>query len=84
MKHTGDLTDPRIAALYADVPRGDLDKFQAFCAACPYKQVMIGDAEWPYTVNSDGAETFWSPGASLSWNGTCHRGAQARRIPGSD
>ena len=46
MKHTGDLTNSKVAALYADVPCAEIEKFQAFCAACPYKQ-----AEWPYLVN---------------------------------
>lgn len=53
MKHLADLTDPKVAARYAGVPPADLEKFQAFCHTCPYKQVTIGGVEWPYLVNKD-------------------------------
>jgi pimeloyl-ACP methyl ester carboxylesterase len=58
MKHLADLTDPKIAARYAGVPPDNLEKFQAFCQACPYKQAIIGDVEWPYLVNKDNGETL--------------------------
>jgi len=48
MKHIGDLTNVKVAALYAGVPHAELEKFQAFCAACPYKQVTLSNMEWPY------------------------------------
>lgn len=51
MKHLADLTDPKIANRYAGVPAADLEKFQAFCIVCPYKQAAIGGVEWPYLDN---------------------------------
>jgi pimeloyl-ACP methyl ester carboxylesterase len=58
MKHVGDLTDPRVAALYANIPRTEWERFQAFCTACPYKQRVTGDVEWSYIANEDGDETL--------------------------
>jgi pimeloyl-ACP methyl ester carboxylesterase len=58
MKHLADLTDAKIAARYTGVSPTDLDKFQAFCQACPYKQVTNGGVEWPYLVNKDSGETL--------------------------
>jgi len=58
MKHLADLTDPKVAVRYADVSPADLEKFRAFCQACPYKQVTIGGVEWPYLVNKDSGKTL--------------------------
>jgi len=58
MKHLADLTDPKVAARYTGASPTDLEKFQAFCTACPYKQVTIGSVEWPYLVNKDSGEAL--------------------------
>jgi pimeloyl-ACP methyl ester carboxylesterase len=58
MKHLADLSDPKAAAYYADVPPADLERFRDFCSACPYKQVIVDDVEWPYLVNRDSGETL--------------------------
>jgi pimeloyl-ACP methyl ester carboxylesterase len=58
MKHLVDLTDPKAAARYANVPPTDLEKFQAFCNACPYKQVTYDEVEWPYLFNRESGETL--------------------------
>jgi pimeloyl-ACP methyl ester carboxylesterase len=58
MKHLADLTDPKVAVRYADVSPDDMEKFRAFCQACPYKQVTIGSIEWPYLINKDSGETL--------------------------
>jgi pimeloyl-ACP methyl ester carboxylesterase len=58
MKHLADLTDPKVAARYTDVPPADLNKFKAFCSVCPYKQVTVSGVEWFYLVNKDSGETL--------------------------
>lgn len=58
MKHLADLTDPKVALRYTDVPLADLKKYKAFCSVCPYKQVTIDGVEWPYLVNKDSGETL--------------------------
>ena len=58
MKHIGDLADSKVAALYAGVPRAELEKFQAFCEVSAYRHVTTGGVEWPYLVNREGGETL--------------------------
>jgi pimeloyl-ACP methyl ester carboxylesterase len=58
VKHLADLTDPKVAARYAGVLPSELEKFQAFCHTCPYKQVTVGGVKWPYLVNKDDGETL--------------------------
>jgi pimeloyl-ACP methyl ester carboxylesterase len=57
-KHLADLTDPKVAVRYTDVPPADLEKFKAFCSACPYKQVTISGVEWPYLANQASGDTL--------------------------
>jgi pimeloyl-ACP methyl ester carboxylesterase len=57
MKHLADLTNPKVAVRYTDVPPTGLEKYKIFCSICPYKQVTISDVEWPYLVNKDSGDT---------------------------
>jgi pimeloyl-ACP methyl ester carboxylesterase len=56
MKHLVDRTDPKIAKLYRDVPAAELEKFQAFCRALPYRQIHFGGLDWDYLVNENQGE----------------------------
>jgi pimeloyl-ACP methyl ester carboxylesterase len=58
MKHIADLTDSKVAALYAGVPRAELEKFQAFCVTCLYRQVTVDGTEWSYLINQASDETL--------------------------
>jgi pimeloyl-ACP methyl ester carboxylesterase len=66
MKHLADLTDPKVAVRYIDVPPADLEKLQAFCSNCPYKQVTISGVEWPYLANADSGDTLLLLSGALS------------------
>jgi pimeloyl-ACP methyl ester carboxylesterase len=66
MIHLADLTDPKVAARYTDVPPADLNKFKAFCSVCPYKQVTVNGLEWPYLVNKDSGDTLLLLSGALS------------------
>lgn len=48
MNHLADPDDPTLAALYADVPPAQMERYQAFCRAYPYKQASINGVEWSY------------------------------------
>lgn len=48
MGRIGDLTVPRIAALYARVPADRLNAFQAFRRDFPYKHLTRGGVTWSY------------------------------------
>jgi pimeloyl-ACP methyl ester carboxylesterase len=84
MKHLADLTDPKAAARYTDVPPTDLEKFRTFCYACPYKQLIFGGVEWSYLINREGGETLMLLSGALaipdiSWL-TIHHFAQTYRV----
>lgn len=84
MKHIGDLTHPQIAGLYADVPRAELEKFQAFCQAYPYRQVTLAGIAWPYLATRESGETLLLLSGALihpdiSWLSIAHF-AQTYRV----
>ena len=54
MEHIGDLTIPHIAALYAHVPAGQLEKFQAFRREFPYKDLTLDGLAWSYLTGGQG------------------------------
>jgi pimeloyl-ACP methyl ester carboxylesterase len=54
MKRIGDLTNPRIASLYARVPADRLEEFQTFRRAFPYRNVAHEGVAWPYLTGGQG------------------------------
>lgn len=77
MKHLGDMTDPKVAALYAGVPSNDMQKFQAFCNANPYQQITIHGVEWSYlSMQESGEPILLLSGVlaipDISWNSIAH------------
>jgi pimeloyl-ACP methyl ester carboxylesterase len=54
MGRIGDLTIPRIAALYARVPANRLEAFQAFRRDFPYKELTQGKVRWSYMTGGTG------------------------------
>jgi pimeloyl-ACP methyl ester carboxylesterase len=54
MKRVGDLSIPRIAHLYSQVPAERLESFQAFRRDFPYKELTIDGVEWPYLTGGEG------------------------------
>lgn len=56
MKHLADLSDPKIAKLYQEVPAAELEKFQAFCQNLSYRQISFGGWDWDYLVNASQGE----------------------------
>jgi len=54
MKRIGDLTNPRIAAFYSDVPADQLEKFQAFRRDFPYIDVTLDGMTWSYLTGGQG------------------------------
>jgi pimeloyl-ACP methyl ester carboxylesterase len=84
MKHLTDLTDRKVAALYADVLPADIEKFQAFCNDCPYRQLTYAGVDWPYLINERSGETLLLLSGALSipdisWLTIAHF-AQAYRV----
>jgi len=66
MKHLADLTDTKIAALYFDVLPTDMDRFQAFCSDCPYRQLTYDGVDWSYLTNMRSGETLLLLSGALS------------------
>jgi pimeloyl-ACP methyl ester carboxylesterase len=54
MKRVGDLTIPQIASLYARVPAGHLEEFQAFRRHFPYKDTTHDGVTWAYLTGGQG------------------------------
>lgn len=54
MKRIGDLTNPRIAALYEGVPVDQLKQFQAFRLDFPYIDVKLDGITWSYLSGGQG------------------------------
>jgi pimeloyl-ACP methyl ester carboxylesterase len=84
MKHLADLTDPKVARRYTEVPGADLEKFKAFCSTCPYKQVTFNGVAWPYLVNQQPGDTVLLLSGALaipdiSWLTIAHL-AQEHRV----
>ena len=65
MKRINLLTDPRIAALYADVPPAELEKFSAFLKAYPYRFVTSEGIEWAYIAAPPGGEDLLALSGAL-------------------
>jgi pimeloyl-ACP methyl ester carboxylesterase len=66
MKHLADLTDTKVVALYADVLPADMERFQAFCNDCPYRQLTDDGVDWPYLINERSGETLLLLSGALS------------------
>ena len=54
MKRIGDLTIPRIASSYAQVPADRWEDFQAFRWTSPYKDMTHDGVTWPYLTGGQG------------------------------
>jgi pimeloyl-ACP methyl ester carboxylesterase len=54
MKRVGDLTNPRIAALYSQVPPDRLAAFQAFRRDFPATEVTLEGVPWCYLTGGEG------------------------------
>jgi pimeloyl-ACP methyl ester carboxylesterase len=54
MKRIGDLTNPKIASLYSQVPDDQLKQFQAFQGAFPYTDVTLDGVPWSYLTGGQG------------------------------
>ncbi len=50
----GDLSLPRIASLYSQVPADRLEQFQAFRRAFPYKDLTLDGVRWSYLTGGKG------------------------------
>lgn len=57
MKRIGDLTNPRIAALYGQVPPDRLAQFQAFRRAFPYQEVTLDGVTWSYLTGGQAKQS---------------------------
>jgi len=66
MKHLADSTDPKVAALYTEVLPADMERFQAFCIDCPYRQLTYEGVNWPYLINERSGETLLLLSGALS------------------
>jgi len=85
MKHLADLTNPKIAKLYAAVPGEEVNKFRAFCDAYPYRSIRYRGSEWPYLASSGaGAPLLMLSGAlthpDIGWNSISHFGEEYRLV----
>lgn len=54
MNRIGDLSVPRVAALYSRVSADRMGKFQAFLRDFPYKELSFEGLSWPYFDNGRG------------------------------
>lgn len=66
MKRTNLLTDPRIAALYGDVPPAEVEKFKAFLSAYPYRSLMVDSTDWAYIATEPYDEALLALSGALS------------------
>jgi pimeloyl-ACP methyl ester carboxylesterase len=85
MQHLGDLTNPKLAALYASVPRPKLEEFQAFCQAYPYQRISTAGVEWPYLDTQGGGDALLLLSGALaipdlSWTTIAHFAGRYRVI----
>ena len=51
MNHLADISNPKIAELYADVPAEEMRKFGEFCEAYPFRSITYNGIEWPYLAS---------------------------------
>jgi pimeloyl-ACP methyl ester carboxylesterase len=59
MRRTNMLSNPKIAALYSDVPPDGLEKFKTFLEAFPYQLLSIDGLDWAYIASKkDRAESL--------------------------
>ncbi len=77
MKHPGDTTDRRVAALYANVPPAAMSEYRAFCRTCTYKNAPVDGGEWAYLANEGGGDTILLLSGALaipdiSWRTIAH------------
>lgn len=50
MERVGDMNNPKIASMYADVPKDRLDDFLTFRRDFPYNEIIFNKVSWPYLV----------------------------------
>jgi len=82
VERIGDLTIPRVAALYVRVPADRLEEFQAFRREFPYKDLILDGTTWSYmTGGSSDTPLLLLSGAlaipDISWTSVV--GMAARR-----
>jgi pimeloyl-ACP methyl ester carboxylesterase len=85
MKHLGETTDRKVAALYADVPPDVMDAYRAFCRTCPYEQVTADGVDWAYLTNRGGGDALLMLSGALvipdiSWRTIAHFARKYRVI----
>ena len=72
MRRPGNLSNPKVAALYRDVPAAELQRFQDFLRQHPYQQLTHAGVTWSYLTLGSGEQTLLLlPGAlgapEVSW-----------------
>ena len=65
MKRASLFDDPRIAALYADVPIEPLQKYKAFLRDFPYRFVKLDDMEWAYLASEHAGDDLLALSGAL-------------------
>lgn len=85
MKRIGDLTIPKIASLYAQVPSAELAKFQAFRNDFPYNYLNLEGQAWAYLDGGRGdAPLLYLSGAlavpEIAWSSIAELSARHRII----
>ena len=85
MSRIGDLTIPKIAALYSSVPADQLDKFQAFRRDFPYIDMTLNGEKWSYLTGGQGdSPVLMLSGAlaipDISWTSIVNFAARRRVI----
>jgi pimeloyl-ACP methyl ester carboxylesterase len=85
MNHLADISNPKIAKLYENVPTEELRKFLDFCAAYPYRSIRYRGIDWPYLISSGGGEPLLMLSGALthpdiSWNSIAHFGEKYRIV----
>jgi pimeloyl-ACP methyl ester carboxylesterase len=85
MNHLADVSNPKIAKIYQNVPAEELRKFRAFCDAYPYRSIHYRGLEWPYLISSGGGEPLLTLSGALthpdiSWNSISHFGEKYRIV----
>ena len=85
MNHLADLTNPKIAKLYAEVPAEEMRKYRAFGVAFPYRSIRYRGIEWPYLISSGPGEPLLMLSGALthpdiSWNSIAHFGEKYRIV----
>jgi 3-oxoadipate enol-lactonase len=72
MKAVGDTANPNIAPFYAEVPPAELEQFEEFRRAFPYRYLEQGGRTWPYLLGGQDAPPLLFlcgalPAPEISW-----------------